>query len=48
MKDNNLNNSLLRAISVMKSFTADELELGTVDIARKVKIPLTTAHQGTN
>ena len=45
MKDNNLNRSLLRAISVIKSFTPDELELGTVDISRKVGIPLTTAHR---
>lgn len=45
MKGNNLNKSLLRAISVMKSFTPNELELGTVDISRKVGIPLTTAHR---
>ena len=45
MKDNNLNRSLLRAISVIKSFTPNELELGPADIARKVKIPLTTAHR---
>jgi DNA-binding IclR family transcriptional regulator len=45
VKDNNLNKSLLRAISVIKSFTPDEQELGTADIARKVRIPLTTAHR---
>jgi len=45
VKGNNLNKSLLRAISVMKSFTPNELELGTVDISRKVGIPLTTAHR---
>ena len=45
MKDNNLNKSLLKAILVIKSFTPDELELGIVDIAHKVKIPLTTAHR---
>ena len=45
MKDSNINKSLLKAIAVMKSFTPDELELGTVDIARKIGIPLTTTHR---
>jgi IclR family KDG regulon transcriptional repressor len=45
VKGNNLNKSLLKAISVIKSFTPNELELGIVDIARKVEIPLTTAHR---
>lgn len=37
--------SLVRAISVMQSFTPNELELGGVDIARKVGIPKTTAYR---
>jgi len=45
VKENNLNKSLLRAISVIKSFTPGELELGPVAIAHKLGIPLTTAHR---
>lgn len=45
MKAKNTNKSLLRAMSVIKSFTPGELELGVVDIARKVGIPTSTAHR---
>lgn len=34
-----------KAISVIKSFTLDELELGPTDISRKTGIPLTTTHR---
>jgi len=36
---------ILRAVSILKSFTPDELELSTADISRKVGIPKTTAHR---
>jgi len=45
VENNNLNKSLLRAISVMKGFTPDESYLSTADIARKIGIPWTTAHR---
>lgn len=45
MKAKNSIKSLLKAVSVLKSFTPDELELGGAEISRKVGIPKTTAHR---
>ena len=45
MKAKNSIKSLLKAVSVLKSFTPDELELGTAEISRKLGIPKTTAHR---
>lgn len=44
MRDS-VNKSLLRAISVMRSFTPTEVELGLSDIARKTGLPTTTVHR---
>jgi len=45
VKAKNSIKSLLKAVSVLKSFTPDELELGTAEISRKLGIPKTTAHR---
>lgn len=45
MEKTNFNKSVLKAISVIKSFTPIDFELSAADIARKVGIPLTTAHR---
>ncbi len=40
---NTPNHYLFRVVSVLKSFSLDETELGPADLARKVKIPRSTA-----
>jgi len=45
MKAENFPRSILRVVSVLKSFTPDELELNAADISRKVAIPKTTTHR---
>jgi IclR family KDG regulon transcriptional repressor len=40
-----MNKSLTKAVSVIKCFTPQELELGAADVARKIGIPKTTAHR---
>lgn len=45
MKTTNTMKSLVRAMSVLKSFTLSELELGGADIVQKVGIPKTTAYR---
>jgi DNA-binding IclR family transcriptional regulator len=39
------NKSLTKAVSVLKCFTPQALELGAADVARKVGLPKTTAHR---
>jgi len=43
--DTSFNKSLLKAISILKSFTLDEPELSATDISRKDGIPKTTVHR---
>jgi len=45
MKSENFLRSILRVVSVLKSFTPNELELRAADISRKVGIPKTTTHR---
>jgi len=45
VKTKNSLKSLLRAVSVLESFSPRELELGVADIARKNRMPKTTAHR---
>lgn len=45
MQNKNFNKSLLRALSVIKSFNSNELELGSTGIAKKKGIPIPTAHR---
>ena len=45
MQTKNPNKSLLRALSVIKSFNPNELELGSTDIAKKTGIPIPTAYR---
>jgi DNA-binding IclR family transcriptional regulator len=40
-----LNKSLTKAVSIIKCFTPQDLELGAADVARKIGIPKTTAHR---
>ncbi len=43
--DTSINKSLLKAISILKSFTPGEPELSATDISRKDGMPKTTAHR---
>lgn len=45
MSYNNINKSLLRAISLVTSFTPNDMELSLSDISHKTGIPMTTAHR---
>ena len=45
IENRNLNRSLLKAISILKSFSPEESGLGATEIARKNNISLTTAHR---
>lgn len=45
MQNRNFNKSLLRALLVIKSFNPNQLELGSTDIAKKMEIPIPTAHR---
>jgi len=45
LKGENSVQSIMKAVAVLKSFTIEELELGAVDIARKVRLPKTTARR---
>ena len=45
MTTKNPNKSLLRALSVIKFFNSNDLELGSTDIAKKMGMPVPTAHR---
>jgi len=45
MKAENFSRSILRVISILESFTPNELELSATDISRKVGIPKTTTYR---
>ena len=45
MKAENFPRSILRVVSVLKSFTPDKLELSAADISREVGIPKATTHR---
>ena len=38
-------NSLAKAITILKSFNSEELELGVKDISKKLNMPTSTVHR---